>query len=73
VLAAAGPSPVILREAETAIKGKNAEPAMVEQAGEIAMKVAEGAMVENAAVSKSYRTKMAGVVVRRAVKEALGL
>jgi len=46
---------------------------MVEQAGEIAMKVAEGAMVENAAVSKSYRTKMAGVVVRRAVKEALGL
>lgn len=73
VLAAAGPAPIILKEVEAAIKGKSLEPAMAEQAGEMAVKVAEGAMVENAAVSKNYRMKMAAVVVRRAVKEALGL
>jgi 4-hydroxybenzoyl-CoA reductase subunit beta len=73
VLAAAGPAPVILKELETAVKGRSPEPAMAKQAGEIALKIAEGAIVENAAVSKNYRIKMAAVVVGRAVNEALGL
>ena len=46
---------------------------MAEQAGKIALKAAEGAIVDNATVSKDYRIKMAEVVVRRAVTEALGL
>jgi CO/xanthine dehydrogenase FAD-binding subunit len=73
VLSAAGPAPVILKEAESAVKGQPPVPEMAEQAGEMARKAAEGAVVENASVSKIYRVKMAAVVVRRAVKEALGL
>jgi len=73
VLSAAGPAPVILKEVESAVKGQQPGPEMVIQAGEIALKIAEGAIVENATVSKDYRVKMAAVVVRRAVKEALGL
>ncbi len=73
VLGAAGPAPVILKEVESAIKGQKPEPEMAKQAGEIALKRGEGAIVENATVSKDYRIKMAAVVVRRAVKEALGL
>ena len=73
MLSAAGPAPIILKEVESAIKGQRPEPEMARQAGEIAVKAAEGAIVDNAAVSKDYRIKMAAVVVRRAVKEALGL
>jgi len=73
VLAAAGPAPIILNEVEKAIKGQRPEPEMAKRAGEIALKTAEGIIVENAAVSKDYRIKMAAVAVRRAVKEALGL
>jgi len=73
VLSAAGPAPAILKEVESAVKGQKPELGMVKQAGEIALKTAEGAIVENATVSKDYRVKMATVVVRRAVKEALGL
>ncbi len=73
VLSAAGPAPVILKEVESSIKGQKPEPEMADQAAQIAIKIAEGVMVENAIVSKEYRVKMAAVVVRRAVKEALGL
>lgn len=73
VLSAAGPGPIILKEVESAIKGQRPDPEMAKQAGEIALKLAGGAIVENATVSKDYRIKMAAVVVRRAVKEALGL
>ena len=73
VLSAAGPAPVILKEAESAVKGQRPGLEMAEHAGEMARKAAEGAVVENASVSKIYRVKMAAVVVRRAVKEALGL
>ena len=73
VLSAAGPAPIILKEVESAIKGQKPEPEMARKASEIALKAAEGAIVDNAAVSKDYRIKMAAVVVRRAVKEALGL
>jgi len=73
VVSAAGPAPVILREAETAFRGKKPEPEMVRMAGEMGMKAVEGISVENASASKAYRVKMAGVVARRAVLEALKL
>ncbi|MBI4964380.1 MAG: FAD binding domain-containing protein [Desulfomonile tiedjei] len=73
VLSAAGPAPIILKEAESVIKGQTPDLEMIELAGNIALKAAEGAIVDNAAASKDYRIKMAAVTVRRAVKEALGL
>lgn len=73
VLSAAGPSPIVLREVESAFKGKARSPEIVDQAGEAAFKATEGTIVENAVVSKEYRLKMAKAVVRRAVREALGL
>jgi len=73
VLSAAGPAPITLKEVEGAIKGQTPDPEMVNQAGAAALKAAEGAIVDNVAASKDYRIKMAAVVARRAVKEALGL
>lgn len=73
VLSAAGPSPIILRDMESTFKGKAPAPEMIDLAGETAFRAAEGAIVENAAVSKEYRVKMARVVARRAVRQALGL
>ncbi len=46
---------------------------MVHEAGEIARRTAEGVVVENAVTSKAYRVKMAAVMARRAVEEALAL
>jgi len=73
VLSAAGPAPLILREVETDVKGHKPSPEMLDKAAEIALKKAQGVIVENALVSKDYRIKMAAVVVRRAVSEALQL
>lgn len=73
VLSAVGPAPQILREIEGLVKGNVPDPDMVRRAGEIAIKAAEGTVVENASTSKDYRIKMAGVVARRATREALGL
>jgi len=73
VLSASGPAPITLKEVEAAIKGQRPDPEMVKQADGAALKAAEGANVDNAAASRDYRIKMAAVVVRRAVKEALGL
>ena len=73
VLSATGPAPIMLKELESAVKGQAPDPEMVRHAGEIALKAAEGAIVDNAPASKDYRIKMAAVMIRRAVKEALGL
>ncbi len=73
VLSSAGPAPVIMREAESAFKGNKPNPEMVDIAGEMAVRATEGIIVENASASKDYRVKMAGVVARRAVQEALKL
>lgn len=73
VLSAAGPAPVILKEAENAFKGRTVDPQMSSMAGDMAAHAAEGIVVENASTSKDYRVKMAGVVARRAVQEALGI
>jgi 4-hydroxybenzoyl-CoA reductase subunit beta len=72
-LSAAGPAPVALKEAEGMIKGQTPGPEMIARAGTIALRSAQGVMVENSSVSKDYRMKMAEIVVRRAVKETLGL
>lgn len=73
VLAAIGPAPVVLKEVDSAIKGSEPNADMIETAGEAAFKVAEGAVVENASLSRQYRVKMAAALARRAVKEALCL
>ncbi len=73
VLAAAGPAPVALKEAEGLMRGQVPDPEMVEQAGMIARRSAEGIVVDNSSVSRDYRIKMAGTVIKRAVKEILGL
>ncbi|MEJ2718749.1 MAG: FAD binding domain-containing protein [Deltaproteobacteria bacterium] len=73
VLSGLGPAPVMLREAESVIKGTEPNADAVEKAGEIAFRAAEGIVVENASASREYRIKMARVMARRAVKEALGL
>jgi 4-hydroxybenzoyl-CoA reductase subunit beta len=73
VLSGLGPAPVMLREAESVIKGTEPNPDAVEKAGEIAFRAAEGIVVENASASREYRIKMARVMARRAVKEALSL
>ena len=68
-----GPAPIMLKEAESVIKGTEPSPDAVEQAGEIAFRAAEGIVVENASASRDYRIKMARVMARRAVRESLGL
>jgi 4-hydroxybenzoyl-CoA reductase subunit beta len=73
VLSALGPAPVVLREAEALVKGRQPDSKMAREAGEIARRAAEGIVVENASTSKAYRVKMAAVMARRAVEEALGL
>ncbi len=73
VLAAAGPAPVILKEAEQLIKGSEPDAEMVAKAADMAVRAVEGIIVQNTAASKDYRIKMAGTMAARAVKEALGL
>ncbi|MGB6066283.1 MAG: FAD binding domain-containing protein [Desulfomonilaceae bacterium] len=73
VLSALGPTPLVLKETEAIVKGRKPDSAMAHEAGEIARRTAEGVVVENAATSKTYRVKMAAVMARRAVEEALGL
>jgi len=72
-LSAAGPAPLVLREAEAAIKGQKPDKEMLKKAADIAVKAAAGIVVENASASKDYRVQMAGVMALRAVKEALNL
>ncbi len=73
VLSAAGPAPLVLKEAENLIKGNTPHPDVVAKVRAIAVRAAEGVVVENSSVSKDYRIKMAGVVASRATREALGL
>ncbi|MBM3302847.1 MAG: xanthine dehydrogenase family protein subunit M, partial [Deltaproteobacteria bacterium] len=65
--------PIIVKEAENAVKGRVPSPEMANLAAEAASKAVQGVIVPNASTSKEYRVKMAGVVARRAVKEALNL
>ena len=73
VLSALGPAPVALKEAEADVKGNKPDSAMVREAGEIALRAAEGIVVENASTSKAYRVKMAAIMAGRAMEEALGI
>lgn len=72
VLSALGPAPVVLKEAEAVVKGKKPDSVVVRDVAEIALRAADGIVVENASTSKAYRVKMAAVLAGRAVKEALG-
>lgn len=73
VLSAAGPAPIVLNEAQEMIKGIAIDPDVLQKVRDIAVKAAEGKIVENSSAPKAYRIKMAGVVASRATREALGL
>lgn len=73
VLSACGPSPIALKEVDALLKGNEPSPDMLPTVEKMARQAAEGIIVENAIVSKEYRIKMAGVVAKRSVGEALGL
>ncbi len=73
VLCALGPGPVVLKDLEARIRGSQPSPEMPDMAADAALKVAEGLAVANTVASKEYRAKMAAVMARRAVREALGL
>ncbi len=73
VLSALGPAPVILKDVEARIRGSQPVPEMSDWAAEAALKAAEGLAAASTVVSKEYRAKMAAVMARRAVREALGL
>jgi 4-hydroxybenzoyl-CoA reductase beta subunit len=72
VLSACGPSPIALKEVEALIKGNEPSRDMLPIVERMARQAAEGVIIENAIVSKDYRIKMAGVVAKRSVAEALG-
>jgi 4-hydroxybenzoyl-CoA reductase subunit beta len=72
-VSAAGPAPIPLRDVEAAIKGLSPDREMMRLAHDVAVRAAEGAVVENASASRDYRIHMAGVMAERAVKQALDL
>jgi CO/xanthine dehydrogenase FAD-binding subunit len=73
VLSAVGPAPIVVKEAESLIKGSEPSPDMPAEAEGMALRAAEGVVVGNASASKEYRVTVAGVMARRAVQEALQL
>jgi 4-hydroxybenzoyl-CoA reductase subunit beta len=73
VISACGPAPIALKEAENMVRGMWPSQEIIERLRVIALKEAEGVIVNNASASREYRHKMAGVMVARAAKEAFGL
>ena len=69
VVGAAGPAPKIAAEAGSAITGKKAQDVAIEQVGTFAAKVVEA--VNNMPLPGPYRRKIAAVLTRRALQEAL--
>jgi 4-hydroxybenzoyl-CoA reductase subunit beta len=69
VLGAMGAAPKAAKDAAGAILGKKVEDIAVEQVSSLAMKAVEA--VENLALAPSYRRKMAAVLTKRALKNAL--
>ncbi len=72
-LSACGPSPLMVKEVDSLAKGHRPSEEMLHRLERAAVKLAQGVVIDNTGVSKDYRAKMAGVVVKRAVKNALGL
>ncbi|MBW1972931.1 MAG: hypothetical protein DRP55_02310 [Spirochaetes bacterium] len=68
VLGAAGPAPVIVKEAEDILKGKKVEESAINEIAEAAYKRAQ--MVDNLGLPASYRKKMVRVFTKRAIENA---
>jgi len=68
----AGAAPLLLREAGDMLLGKNvSDTEAIEKASEAVSRHASAFMVDNLGSSLEYRKKMAGVLAKRAVLEAL--
>jgi 4-hydroxybenzoyl-CoA reductase subunit beta len=72
-LSAAGPAPIPLREVEVQAKGTRPDEALVQLGRDVAVRTADGRIIETATTSRTYRVKMAGVVAARAMRRALRL
>jgi 4-hydroxybenzoyl-CoA reductase subunit beta len=71
VLGTAGPAPLVIDEAEKILRGKPPTPELIAQAASAARKKAEGLIVENTIAPAEYRRKMAEILARRALAEAV--
>jgi len=69
VLGAVGSGPIEVEEAEELLKGKQINKKLIEEVGKLAQKASRP--VANAALSPGDRRKMAGVLTKEALKEAL--
>lgn len=70
VLGAVGSGPIEVKAAEEILKGRQISEELIEEVGELAQKAAKP--VANTATSPVYRRKMAGVLTKMALREALG-
>ena len=70
VLGAVGSGPIEVSEAEELLKGKPITEEVIEEVGNIAQKAAQPAA--NTKMTPGYRRKMAGVLTKKALREAIG-
>jgi CO/xanthine dehydrogenase FAD-binding subunit len=71
VLGAAGPAPLLVGEAEKALRGRVPDAEAINEAAALARKKAEGSIVENTLAPAEYRRRMAAVLARRALRAAV--
>ena len=71
VLGAAGPAPLLVGEAEKALRGRPPEAEAINEAADLARKKAEGSIVENTVAPAEYRRRMVAVLARRALSAAV--
>jgi 4-hydroxybenzoyl-CoA reductase subunit beta len=69
VLGAVGSGPIEVTEAQGLLKGISVTEEVIEEVGEIAQKIAHP--VANALSTPGYRRKMAGILTKRALREAI--
>jgi len=69
VLGAVAPAPVEASQAEKLLQGKRIDDSLIEEAAEAVFKTAHP--VANLSIDYGYRRKMTGVLVKRAIKQAL--
>ena len=71
VIGGAGPAPVVIDEADRILRDNVPTSDRIDQVAEAAQKQVEGGIVGNTIAPADYRRRMAGVVARRAIMEAL--
>jgi len=70
-LGAVGPAPLLVNEADKALRGRAPDSEAIEEATAQAGKKAEGSIVENTVAPAEYRRKMVAVLARRALSAAI--